>query len=131
MDYIQVDGVIYKGLHVVPPIKRSFNVLDGKNAGRSEFSGAMFRDVIGTFYNYSITVDPSASDPDVYDAFYEAITSPEEQHEVVLPYGQGTLTFNAYVTTGSDDCSEIRENSKKWENFSFNIVAMKPQRTPL
>ena len=131
MDYIKIDGVTYKGICVLAPIRRNFSVTDGKNAGRSEFSGLMFRDIIGTFYNYSITVDASASDPTIYDAFYEKISAPDEKHEVVFPYGQETLTFDAYVTGGSDECTEIREDRKIWGNLSINFVAMKPQRTPL
>ena len=131
MDYIKVDGIIYKGLCVIAPIKRNFSVADGKNAGRSEFSGLMFRDIIGTFYNYTITVDASASDPKIYDDFYDKISAPVEKHKVVFPYGQETLTFDAYVSGGSDECSEIRENGKKWGNLSINFIAMEPQRTPI
>ena len=52
-----VDGVEYQNIHVLS-VKRSFAVLDGDNVGRT-LDGAMQRDIIGTYYNYSLEIDPA------------------------------------------------------------------------
>ena len=127
--YLIVDGVEYVGIRVLS-IKRSFQVADGENAGRLTVNGNMVRDVIGTFYNYSLTIDPNNSDRATYDDFYEVVSSPEDSHEIVVPYGQGTLTFDAYVTNGDDELILIEDDANKWKNLTFNFIAMKPQRTP-
>ena len=127
--YIKIDGVTYDGIRVLS-VKRSFAVTDGENAGRLATSGRMVRDIIGTFYNYEFTVDPKQSAPETYDAFYQVITSPVDEHEVVVPYGQGSLTFDAYITTGDDELTLIGEGCNRWKNLSFNVIAMAPQRTP-
>ena len=42
--------------------------------------------------------------------------------------GTGTLTFDAYVTKGSDELMRIYNNRSFWKGFSCNFVAMEPQR---
>ncbi len=125
-----VDGVEYPGVFVKSPIHRSFNVLDGENAGRT-MDGRMRRDIIGTYYTYRLEFDASLSDPEEYDALFEALSAPVDSHIISVPYGQGSLTFEAYVANGEDDLSRIyRNESKKWDNLTVNFVAMEPQRRP-
>lgn len=125
-----VDGVEYPGVFVKSPIHRSFNVLDGENAGRT-MDGRMQRDVIGTYYTYHLEFDSSLSDPAEYDALFEALSAPVDSHIIAVPYGQEILTFEAYVANGEDDLSRIyRDESRKWDNLSVNFVAMNPQRRP-
>ena len=71
---LSLDGKAYPNLHVVS-LKRSFSVLDGDNAGRV-MTGAMTRDIIGTYYNYSLEIDSVTSNPEEYDEFYETISAP-------------------------------------------------------
>lgn len=123
-----VDGVSYPGVNVLS-IKRNFAVLDGPNAGRV-MDGTMKRDVIGTYYNYSMEVTSDYSDLEEYDRLYEVISSPQDSHEIVVPYGQGTLTFTAYVANGDDELIHKRDHFNKWNNLSVNFIAMKPQRRP-
>ena len=125
---LTLDGTAYPNLHVTS-LKRSFAVLDGDNAGRV-MTGAMVRDIIGTFYNYQFTVDPKSASPEVYDAFYQVISSPEDSHTIVVPYGQGTMTFDAYITTGDDELVLIGDDANRWKNLSFSVIAMSPQRLP-
>ena len=125
-----VDGVEYPGVFVKSPIHRSFNVLDGENAGRT-MDGRMQRDIIGTYYTYRLEFDASLSDPEEYDALFEALSAPVDSHIISVPYGQGSLTFEAYVANGEDYLSRInRDESKKWDNLTVNFVAMEPQRRP-
>lgn len=123
-----VDGVQYPNVKVLS-LKRNFAVLDGPNAGRV-MDGSTKRDIIGTYYNYSMELDSSYSDLEEYDKLYEVISSPQDSHNIVVPYGQGTLTFEAYVANGEDDLIHKRENFNKWNNLRINFVAMKPQRRP-
>lgn len=125
---LSLDGKAYPNLHVVS-LKRSFSVLDGDNAGRV-MTGAMKRDIIGTYYNYSMEIDPVSSDLAEYDEFYEAISAPVDSHVLTVPYAQTTLTFDAYVANGEDELVSKYDNRSEWQNLSVNFVAMKPKRTP-
>lgn len=123
-----LDGVEYPGIHV-SSLKRSFSVLDGSNAGRT-MNGAMQRDIIGTYYNYSLEIDSDESSPQEYDSLYEALSAPENDHELTVPYGQSVLKFRAYVANGEDELMKYyRMNT--WGGLSINFVAMSPQRIPL
>lgn len=54
---LTVDNVEYDVLVPAGGVKRSFDILDGKNAGRLT-SGRMTRDITGTFYNYELQIYP-------------------------------------------------------------------------
>lgn len=123
-----VDGVSYPHIHVAS-LKRSFSVLDGENAGRV-MTGDMVRDIIGTYYNYSMEIDPDGIDLAEYDAFYEVMSSPVDYHIIEVPYAQGTLVFKAYVANGEDDLLLGHVQYNEWINLSVNFVAMSPQRRP-
>lgn len=123
-----VDGVGYPDVNVIS-LERTFAVMDGDNAGRT-MDGATRRDIIGTYYNYNMELTSDYSDLSQYDALYEVLSAPVDSHTIVVPYGQGTLTFEAYVANGDDELLHKRDTFNKWQNLSVNFVAMKPQRRP-
>lgn len=123
-----VDGIAYPSLHVLS-VKRSFSILDGPNAGRT-MDGAMQRDIVGTYYNYSLTIDPSDSGPEEYDALYEALSAPQNSHMISVPYGRSVISFDAYVTNGEDELFDILDGKNRWDNLTINFIAMSPQRRP-
>ena len=125
MNPFVIDGQTYPHIHVVS-LKRNFAVLDGPNAGRN-LSGTMIRDIIGTYYNYSMEVDGDEKYPAEYDSFYEKISAPVRSHSMTFPYGQSTLTFDAYVSNGSDNLEYMGDHNR-WGTLSFNFVAMAPKR---
>jgi len=123
-----VDGTEYPNVNVLS-LKRSFSVLDGPNAGRV-MDGSMQRDIIGTYYNYTLEIASDYSDPEEYDRLYEVISAPQNSHTLIIPYAQGTLTFQAYVANGEDSLFHIYDGLNKWDGLSINFIAMKPQRKP-
>ena len=125
---IQMDGVTYPHIHFVS-ITRSFQVLDGENAGRV-MTGEMERDIIGTYYNYAVEIDADDATPQEYDDFFDAISAPVDAHEIIVPYAQATLTFLAYVTNGQDNLDMMMDAQTRWNGLSLNFIAMAPQRRP-
>ena len=112
----------------VTKLTRKFSVLDSDKTGRTQ-NGAMYRDPIGTFYNYTITVDSKDGDVAALDAFWEAISKPDKSHECVFPYGQDTLTQKMYVTSGEQNLDLISDKNH-WGEISVNFIAMKPKVVP-
>lgn len=121
----RIDGIVYDV--TVKKFGRNFNVLDTKNTNRT-LDGVMHRDVIGTYYNYSMELETSKLNVNEYDALYEVISSPDEKHSMTFPYGQEMYTFDAYITNGGDDLILMKENMNLWGNLKFNIIAMAPKR---
>lgn len=121
-----IDGVYYDVIIPEGGIERSFQVLDDDTAGRV-LSGKFVRSIIGTYYNYTIQLDTSKMDLAAYDAMYEVLSAPVDCHELVVPYGQTTLLFDAYITAGKDTLKLIK-NGNHWEGLSLQFVAMEPER---
>lgn len=126
---LTLDGVSYPGLHVLS-LNRSFSVLDGENAGRV-MTGTMERDIIGTYYNYTMEIDADDASPDEYDAFYEIISAPQDSHALTVPYGQHLYTFQAYITGGDDALRMVFHNMNRWGGLKINFIAMEPARVAL
>lgn len=126
----KVDNIEFTKAVVDKP-KRSFNIVDGDNAGRLLITAKMDRDVLGTLYNYSLKIDSSFMTAEEYDVLYELLSSPVDSHTIEVPYGQTTLVYEAYVTSGTDELILIKDGANYWEGLTINFVAMEPQRRPV
>ena len=126
---VVMDGITYQVRVRVDSLGRSFRIPDGENAG-DLLSGRYSRDIIGTYYDYEMTVGSNALSETEYDALFEILTAPVESHEVVLPYGAGTLSFRAYIEDTSDSMTADNGKTRRWGNLSVQFYAQKPQRRP-
>lgn len=124
-----LDGKTYNVTVPAGGIKRSGRVTDGENVGRT-ISGLMIRDIIGTYYNYSISVDTRQTSLADYDELYETITAPVDFHVLKVPYGQGYMEFEAYITSADDTLEIMSEDGNRWTGLTINFIAMEPQRRP-
>lgn len=131
MAFFSVDGDEYRGL-VITNIQQNFEVLDGENAGRTK-SGRMKRDVVGVYYNYSMTFAPNAT-PDSkaqFDKLFNILSSPDDSHMITMPHNQSTLTFEAYITSGERTLLlHTPQGGNQWGEMSISFIAMDPQRRP-
>ncbi len=123
-----IDGRYFNVFIPQDGIERNFAVVDTDDAGRV-LTGAMERDIIGTFYNYTIKLNTNFLSFAEYDELYEILSAPVEYHTIVVPYAQRTLTFKAYVTQGKDVLNRISNKGKHWKQLSVNFIAMEPERT--
>lgn len=85
-------------------------------------------DVRGTYYDYEVEFATKQMNLSAYDNLYEALTTPQESHEVTLPYGQSTLTFNARVSVASDVLLKSFTDFKKWGSIKVTFEALTPQK---
>lgn len=125
----KVDGVAYPVVVEPGGLKRKAAVLDGENAGRAK-SGKMIRDVIGTYYNYTLNLDTRGLDVDTYDALYEVLSAPVDYHTIEMPYGQGFITFQAYVANVEDTLLDKSTGKTFWGGMSVTFTALAPKRVP-
>lgn len=106
-DIVTIDGINYNIMIPENGIERSFSIADTDNAGRL-LNGTMVRDIIGTYYNYKILFETKYLSTDEYDNLYAKLSAPVDYHMITVPYGQETLTFQAYITSGSDTLRKVR-----------------------
>ena len=126
---IVMDGTTYRLRVKFKTLGRSFRVEDGDNAG-DMLSGLYKRDVIGTYYDYSMEVEPDPQYPGDYDNFFDAISAPVDSHSITVPYGQSTLTYTAMVTSGADVYQGKVAGVERWAGLQVQFTAQKPQREP-
>ena len=127
MDYIfTIDGFGYN-VGVVS-IHRTANIKDGPNAGKA-LSGKRWRDVQGTFYDYTMEVSADGMSREDYDAMYEVISAPVDSHVLVAPYGQTTISFTAYIEVVEDDVLYM-DDGTAWGNLTVNLYAQEAKRKP-
>jgi hypothetical protein len=128
---VTIDGVDLRLWEM--EIKRGFAVTDSELSGRLKNS-EMFRDIVGTFYNYTLGVEPHPDYREDYDTFYDIISAPVKFHTVKFPYGlHGTIEYVAYVTTGEDSDKPIENGEivdNRWSGLSVQFIAKEPQRRP-
>lgn len=127
---LTIDGKNYNVLIKADSLENDFNIAEG--AGSLAFiDGDEDPDVIGTYYNYTLEIEPRQTAPEEYDALWEVLSAPVKYHTVTLPYGQSTITFEARITSGSRAFRRRLAGVNYWGGMQINFKAKKPQRTPV
>lgn len=129
---LEIDGVKYDvnaGIHI-NEMERSFEKLSSDQSGRLQ-NGEMAIFLIGTYYNYKMTISRGVSCPLVkYDELFEALSAPVPFNIITVPYNQGTLTFEAYITKGSQKLIRQARSENYWGPITLSFIAKAPQKTP-
>ena len=109
-------------------VKRESSVLD-KYATRTE-GGDLQREIIGVYYNYTLTFPELNLDTEEYARLWDKITEPVEFHDFVVPSSDGTFSFAGYITTTGDELKRSRDGKNYWGGLSIKFIAKAPARTP-
>lgn len=123
-----IDG---QEFHVrVANLRRKFRLEEGVNSFTAK-SGVNRRDLVGTYYDYVLDIDPDELTPAEYDRLYEILSSPQDTHTATLPYGQSSITFDAQITSGEDSLIASGEtDGNLWDGLSIIFRAQGPKRRP-
>ena len=125
-------GIRVDGIHFDIPmvsLKRNADFLY-KYAERTE-DGVLRAELIGVYYNYTITVGTSTQFGDTdYNAFWDKMTEPLEFHEISMPTKNGYYTFTGYISSVSDEYKKILDNKEEFTGFTCKFTAQRPARTP-
>lgn len=124
MNVFLMDNKAYN-VHVLS-LKQKAEVTDTDKAGRAA-DGSMVRDIIGTYYNYTMEISKKTGYENEFDEFFTAIVSPVDYHWLDVPHNQSALRFKAYVTSGERDLISMTKNLNNWGSVSVNFIAMEPQ----
>ena len=120
--YLVIDGEEFR-VGIVD-LTRKGDILD-KTANRTE-DGDLHREVIGTYYNYTMTIRPG-NDVDTYNRLFEVLTAPVPYHEVQLPNDDEVVQM--YFGSVTDKVRYIAENGTAYyKDLTCNLVCKKPRR---
>lgn len=119
-----VNGKEYN-VHVMS-LTQNFTVKDAADMEYTQ-DGGIYRDPLGTYYNYTMTIAEKDGDREALDAFFDEISKPVKSHVCVFPHNQVTMTQNMYVTSGGRSIRRLKENATHWGEVTINFVAMAPK----
>ena len=119
-----MDGIAYNVQ--VMNLKRLFSVKDAIRPSETQ-SGSIYRNPIGTYYNYTLTVRQKDGDRESLDAFWDAVSKPTASHVCVFPYNQSMLTQQMYVTAGSQDIKRLYADGAEWRDITITFIAQTPK----
>lgn len=122
-----IDG--YKFDVIVSELKRTSTVLELNN--QKTMSGRANREIIGTIYNYEMSIEQLVGSAKDYDTLYYLLTAPVESHHLSIPYGQTMYEFDVYISEVKDKLTLIKENINVWNDLKVKFTAMQPKRRAL
>lgn len=137
MNYFKINGKSYDV--VVTGIEENFNILYSENTGRTIAEGApMTLDPLGSFYGHKVSLRRKTGFEKQFDEVYEIVSKPisvvEEEDALLFEVAhlQSTISYRAYVSSGSRAVQKIDEKNEKvyWGELSLNIVPIKAQVLP-
>lgn len=126
MSVFTMDGRTYDVY--VTELKRKFAVEDTEQTKRVR-SGRMYRDIIGTFYNYSMTVRARAGSSGLKELWRD-VSKPVASHVCTFPYDDGVLTQEMYITGGEQGLERITNGVNRWGELQLSFIAMEPKVVP-
>lgn len=129
MDVFKIDNVSYPKIHVVK-LTRKFSIVDGPLAGRN-VRGDMIRDVIGTYFNYTLELMCDNLSQEEYYQLYMRIAAPTDSHTLTVPFNGYMYDFEGYITSGEDELKHMSETQGNfWQGITCDFIAMKPAVRP-
>lgn len=129
MNGITMDGRLYRVRLIYPSLEETASLEDGVNAGKM-LSGRRERDLDGTYYGHTLSVERDPRFPIDYDDFFDDITAPVPSHSITMPHGQGTITYDAMVYNVSRIYQGTIAGQKIWKGITVSFEPIRPQRRP-
>ena len=98
------------------------DIINGDESGRLQNSKKMFLDYVGTFFNSSgeILRGSECSDQE-WDSLFLKLANPKNSHKVKIPFQQGFLTTEIYISQVKSKLINQKNNRNKWAN-SYNVT---------
>ena len=110
----------------VMKLTRNFEIKEAIAAKYTQ-GGDIYRDLVGTYYNYTMTVRERNGDREALDAFWNAISKAVVSHDCVFPYNQSMLSQKMYVKNGSQDISRLYTDGAAWKDITVQFIAKEPK----
>ena len=126
---IQMDGRTYRVRVIFPSVKEGAKLVEGVNAG-DMLSGRRERDLVGTYYSHTLSVEPDPRYPQDYDQFFDAISAPVPSHSITMPHGQGTVTYAAMVSSVEHTAKGTMAGIRRWGGMTVSFESIGPVRLP-
>ena len=109
-------------------ITRKIRVADSDISGLL-LTGQMFHDVLGTYYDYEVTLVPNPHDMEPYYSLLNVLSQPVDGHQFIFPFDGSTVEVTAKVDEMSDVYVRMPDNHVYWKGLKFTAASNGPNRT--
>ena len=128
--WVVMDGMTYKvRVKSNEPFEESFRIEDGEN-NMILLNGEESLDVLGTYYDHTLSIEPDPRYLSDYDSFYEAISAPVDYHTITMPHGQTDMTYKAKVVSGAHKLRGKFNGKRYYYGLQVQFQPLAPQREP-
>ena len=126
---IKIDGKEYKADWVAGSLEQTADIINGDNSGRLQGTKSMCLEYVGTFFNTSAQIHRSIGCTDAdWDNLYLTLANPINSHTVVLPFGQGNLETDIYISKVTRKFISKNNDRKLWEKvYDVTFTAIDSQ----
>ncbi len=126
---IEIDGVVYNAEWKANSYEQTADIINGDESGRLQGHKSMFLDYVGTFFNSGgeILRGIGCSDEE-WDELYQVLSNPVNDHSVKIPFNQGYMTTEIYVSQLKRKLVKQKLGRNIWGNsYSVTFTAMDSQ----
>lgn len=126
---IIIDGVTYNAEWKSNSFEVTADIINGDESGRLQGSKSMYLDYIGTFFNTGgeIIRKKECTDEEWSNLFL-ALSNPINNHTVIVPFLQGCLQTEIYVSQVKSKLIDRKLGRNKWNtSYSVTFTAMDSQ----
>lgn len=125
---VSIDNVEYKA-NWMDDFKRKFEIINGDNSGRLQGNKDMYLEYVGTFFNFEGTLiqnrDCTAAE---WDELLMVLANPINDHTVTVPFNQGTMTWQFYISSGEQGLKLVTDTGNRWaRTIKVTLTAMYAQ----
>ena len=131
MSYLKINGVEFDADVAISGYTRSFNVMDGPNAGRV-MTGRMVRDIIGTYQGNKIKIFRRGNNQYGLDEVWDYLVAHSVDDSVMLEAadGQTTICYEAYYTSATQNLEYVDDGINYWGEIEIEFIPMEAQVKP-
>lgn len=126
---IQMDGKIYHVRIIARSVEETARLEEGINAGKM-LSGREERDLDGTYYDHTLSVEPDPRYYQDYDQFFDDVSAPVPSHVITMPHNQSTVTYEAKVSSVSRVDNGVLAGVRRWRGLQVSFQGIRPARLP-
>lgn len=126
---IRIDDVSYNAEWKSNSFELTADIINGDNSGRLQGTKSMYLDYVGTFFNSTgeIIRQPECTD-DEWDNLFLVLSNPINNHIVFIPFSQGTLQTEIYISQVKKKLVSQKFNKNKWgSSYQVTFTAMESQ----